>query len=198
MIKAWKFIKRLVLLAFLGAILYVAIRYYPIVSKLFAGEKLNFRDIRSSVELRDIGKLNSLQLTQSGTFENDTKALFNITANSIWVDYEFRGLYGIDLTEAYVRTDGKDINVYLPKAELTDHSIKILKVSRKDFLKPVTPEDLVRIVAEFKKQLYEQYRTDAANLQKARENAFDIAQNIIKGYLGNSDGYSFHLCDIGG
>lgn len=198
MIKAWKFIKKLVLLAFLGAILYVAIRYYPIVSKLFAGEKLNFRDIRSSVELRDIGRLNSLQLTQSGTFENDTKALFNITANSIWVDYEFRGLYGIDLTEAYVRSDGKDINVYLPKAELIDHDIKILKVSRKDFLKPVTPEDLVRIVAEFKKQLYEQYRTDAANLQKARENAFDIAKNIIKGYLGNSDGYSFHLCDIGG
>lgn len=198
MIKAWKFIKKLVLLAFLGAILYVAIRYYPIVSKLFAGKKLNFRDIRSSVELRDIGRLNSLQLTQSGTFENDTKALFNITANSIWVDYEFRGLYGIDLTEAYVRSDGKDINVYLPKAELIDHDIKILKVSRKDFLKPVTPEDLVRIVAEFKKQLYEQYRTDAANLQKARENAFDIAKNIIKGYLGNSDGYSFHLCDIGG
>lgn len=198
MIKAWKFIKRLVLLAFLGAILYVAIRYYPIVSKLFAGEKLNFRDIRSSVELRDIGRLNSLQLTQSGTFENDTKAIFNITANSIWVDYEFRGLYGIDLTEAYVRTDDKSINVYLPQAELTDHSIKILKVSRKDFLKPITPEDLVRIVAEFKKQLYEQYRTDEANLQKARENAFDIAKNIIKGYLGNSDGYSFHLCDIGG
>lgn len=198
MIKVFKFIKRLILLVFLGALLYVAIRYYPLINKLFAGEKLNLRDIQSSVELRDLGYLNSLHVEQKGTFENNTMALFNIKANSLWVDYDFRGLYGIDLKEAYIKTVDKDINIYLPEAELNEHNIDIIKVSRQDFLKPIKPEDLVRIVNTFKDSLYEKYKADENNLNRARENAFDLAVNIIKGHLGDSTDYIFHLCDIGG
>lgn len=196
--KYLKIIKRVILLVLLGLMLFVGIRYYPMIAKLFAGEKLNLRDIQSSIELRDVGYLNSLQIKESGTFENKTKALFNITANTLWVDYEFRGLYGIDLREAYIKTVGKDINVYLPSAELTDHNIDINKISRSDFLKPISPEDLLKITNSFKEQLSQKYITDENNLQKARENAFDLAVNIIEGYLGDSTEYTFHLCDIGG
>lgn len=190
--------KKILRLVFVFALIWALITYYPAIKVMLLKGQLNLRDATSTVEIRKIAHLNTLHVNQSGTLENKTKALFNITANTLWADYEFSGIYGVDMDNAYIKTYNNIVNIYLPNARLTDYSINVSKISRQDFLKPISPEDMILIIDTFKEDLHKKYENDIANIQKARENAFNIVVDIIKGYLGDSSKYEFKLCDIGG
>lgn len=191
-------VKKLVSFIMFIVFAWAIITYFPTINMMLKARNLNFRDAQTTVELRNLSQLNTLTVVQTGTLENKTMALFNITANTLWLDYRFRGLYGVQLDTAYIHTTDNTINIYLPKPKLTDYSIDVLKIRRSDFLKPIKPEDLVLIVNTFKDNLYKKYKDETNNLNKARENAFNLIVDLIKSYLDDSSQYKFKLCDIGG
>lgn len=109
-----------VLATALGIILAVTLLPYAKTWVASLLGQINYSQISRTLthEMREVGKLTSVEYSDTGVMEATTEALFIGTVQRVSVPYQYDISLGIDLEKAVVEAGEDSITVYLPDAEL--------------------------------------------------------------------------------
>ncbi len=109
-----------VLATALGIILAVTLLPYAKTWMASLFGQINYSQISRTLthEMSEVGKLTSVEYSDTGVMEATTEALFIGTVQRVSVPYQYDIALGIDLDKAVVESGEDSITVYLPDAEL--------------------------------------------------------------------------------
>lgn len=203
-----KIINLIIILVIAGLLIYFA----PLIRLLMGGQvpsKMSMSTIKT--ELINMGEILSLKHKEQGTVDKSELMLFNIPANNVKIDYELEAFYGIDLSQAEVKAEYKDLQVnlvgknqldyktkvlyiYLPEPQLINLNLQQIGSAKKsDFLRPISEENIRLILEEVRKTKAEELSQNKENLELAFKNSNDVLQNLFNKITESDESKAFTI-----
>ena len=142
---------------------------------------------RISQEIRKMGELTSLELTDTGSFTASLPALIFGEAQRVTVPYEYSLSMGIDLSSIEFEAAQSTIRVLVPPAKVLRDELTVTgEPDVSDFFFPLTNERYQQILDEQAAGFKKAYEEDADLLQKAWHSAVEKLQKLLSSLAGQS------------
>lgn len=173
----------------LALVLTLAAAFYPTVSgflrSLLSHMDYSSATTRVSHEMRQVGKLTTLEYTDDAVMTNTTNAALIGTVQTVTVPYRYEISLGVDLKQAAVTSDDAGLIIYLPDAELVLDRLSVTGEAKiDDFWNLMTEQRYQEMLDEHALSCRKAYMSDQTVLADAWDGACKALDGLLGKWLG--------------
>ena len=186
-----KWVKRVLRIAVLGALIALGILYYQPVSR-FLLALINGVDYTATAqllshEMETVSELISLRATDTGILTGTIKAKFIGTVSEINVPYEYEIGLGVKLSDVLLQPQEYSLTVVVPKAQVLYDSFRVTgETTGNDFLGQATNARYQKLQDEQREKCREGYENDPESLHQAWDSACEQLKSLFSQWSGQN------------
>ena len=166
----------------------LVVTFYPTLSgflrSIFSRMDYTTAAQQISHEMREVGKLTTLEFSDEGVMTNTTDAALLGTVQTVTVPYRYELSLGVDLTRAVVASDDEGLVIYLPDAELILDRLTVTGEAKiDDFWNLMTEQRYQAMLDAHALSCREAYLGDQAVLMNAWNGAAKALDGLLSVWL---------------